>query len=603
MGRSGRALRLGVAVTIVGAASGCYSGVSSGGGDVDDVGDGTADDDGGSSGDSGGDPLGPLCGEGDPAPTPLRRLSMRQYENSLADLLGGVDAPGFAAAQSFLADLPADGEKEAWFSNADLRLSQQHVDAYYQIADAAAEAVASDDASLSAIAGACALSEALDDGCLATFVRELGARAYRRPLEDEEVAALVEVVDAAAPGRDAYRDLLFTLLMAPDFLYLVETRGTPIDGREDLLAVSPYELASRLSYHFWQSMPDDELFAAAADGSLATEEGLTAQVDRMIAGPGRERVRATIGLLWGEWFGLAEFSGFSESASFATFAGDGMLATPEAKTSLRAAMVAEVQALTDHFTWDAPGTFADMLLTRDSFTDDPVLASLYGVPPWDGVGERPQMPADQRSGLLTRAAFLVTGDHKTAPLHRGAYIQRDIMCFATMPPPADLPADALDPPPFDPDATTRERYELKTAAAECQGCHSSFNPLGFAQESYDALGRWRTEERLIDDAGVELGALPVDTAVKVPNLIPGEFVDVEGPVQLMRNVVDAQRVEGCLARHYFQFAYRRPDANVDECVIEELTTTLEDGSIEGMLRLIALQPEFAVRAVGAEEGP
>lgn len=589
----GSTTRSAVAAAVLGTLGGCYQGLDASRVDTtaSESEDGTGD------AETDGDPVAPLCGADDPAPTPLRRLSMQQYENTLRDLLGGASSPGFGAALPYLADLPPDGEDGAWFANSDLRLSQQHVDGFYGIADA----IAADDTALAEIAGECALAEALDDGCLRAFVREFGLRAFRRPLADDDVERFVAMIDPTTTPRDAYRDLLFTFLMAPDFLYLVETRGTPIDDREDLLALSTWELASRLSYHYWQSMPDDALFAAAADGSLATSEGLQAQVDRMLAD---DRVRATVRGFYGEWFALAEFSGFADTAAFTTFAGDLPLADDDAKQALRAAMVAEVDAITERFTWDEPGSFADMLLTDVSPTADPTLAAIYGVQPWSGTGDPPLLPADQRAGLLTRAAFLVTGDHKTAPLHRGAYLRRDILCMATPPPPSTLPPDALDPPPFDPDLTTRQRYEQKTAAQECQGCHANFNPIGFAQESYDALGRWRTEERLVADDGTQVGVLPIDTAVAIPGVFAGDPRPVDGPVELMRFVVDSGLVDACLARHWLRFTVRRAETSADACVVEQLTESLGDaGTIQAMIREIALQPEFAVRKVAQEDDP
>jgi hypothetical protein len=583
---------LGVGACAVGLMSGgCY-----GGRDADEAAEGDTEG-GGDAGDS----VGELCNDGDPSAAPLRRLSIREYENTLADLLGD-ESPALQAASAFIAEMPTDGEAHHWFSNADLRLGQRHVDNWYQVADAVANVIAEDDDELIALAGDCALADAADPACLETFIADFGLRAFRRPLEAEEVAIFAGLADGSEPGRDAYRDIVFTLLMSPDFLYVVETHGKPIGGRDDLLALTPWEIASRLSFHFWQSMPDDELFAAAADGSLATEAGFEAQLDRMLEGSGRERTRRAFQMFYDEWFGLDVFTGFASSPAFATFAEGLDLETPDSRSALRAAMVEEVRALTDHHTWESPGSFADMLTTDLSFTPDPVLASIYGVAPWTGTGDHVRVPADERSGLLTRAAFLVSGDHKTAPMHRGIHVLRDIMCAGTPPPPADLPEDALEPPVFDPDLTTRERYEIKTAAAECQACHASFNPLGFAHESYDSLGRWRTSERLIDDDGQIVGELAIDASVAVSGLVEGSPV-VDGPVELMQLVVDSGRIDRCFARHYFQYTHRRVDGIADACVIDELEEIVtETGSLQAMLRGIALQPEFRVRRAGEEGG-
>ena len=432
-------------------------------------------------------------------------------------------------------------------------------------------------------------------GGLDAFIADFGLRAYRRPLTGDEIAAYASIADdPEAIGPIAYRDVVFTFLMAPQFLYHFETNGAPIDGREDLLSLDPYEIASRLSYHFWQTMPDDELLAAAADGSLGTEEGYLAQVDRILLGPDRERLRETIEAFYHDWYALDAFGGFVDTPAFNTFAQgvdvDG----------LREAMVAEIHTLTAYYTWERGGTFADLLLSNASVTDSPQLAALYGVQPWSGSGEPPTFADGERSGLLTRAAFLVTGDEKTGPIHRGAVARDKILCAPLPPPdPDSLPEDALDPPPLDPNLSTRQRFEVKTAAAECQACHALLNPIGFAQEQYDALGRFRTTERIIDDSGAEIGTVPVDPAVTVPGLVEGEPA-VSGAVDLMQLVVETGDTERCFATQYFEFTFRREPDTADDCVIDNLETSLSEGTIEDVLREVALQPEFRVRAVESQ---
>ena len=570
---------------------GCYEGVS-GGADSATDGEGTGDD-GPDSGDDGNVPgVDELCNGEDPSITPLRRMSVLQYENTVRDLLGeGAAAEILPDLEAFFADLPPDGDAEAAFANMDLRISQRHVNNYYMVADGLANGLLDSDARLADVAGDCATSTAIDDGCIEDFIVDFGLRAYRRPLTDDEVELYRGMVDPDRTQPEVIRDLVFVFLMSPRFLYHFETEGVEIDGRADLLGLTAWEIASRLSYHFWQSMPDQELFDAAADGSLTTEEGYEAQVDRILADESG-RLRESFRRFYADWYRLDAFSGFAATAAFQAFA-DGQEVD-------YADMVAEIEALTDHYTWDTEGTMADMVLSDLSFTQSPDLARIYGVEAWNGQGTPPTMPAGERSGLLTRAAFLVTGDEGTAPLHRGAWLRAAILCQPIDPPdPNVLPADALDPPPLDPSLTTRERYEAKTAAAECAACHALFNPIGFAQEAYDALGRYRTEERIFDDTGALLATVPIDTSVTVQGLGSGEQ-NVNGPVELMNVVVDTGDLEACFARHYFEYTYRRAEQSEDECIIEELGGELTDGSIQSMLRQVALQPEFRVRKVEGE---
>jgi hypothetical protein len=157
------------------------------------------------------------------------------------------------------------------------------------------------------------------------------------------------------------------------------------------------------------------------------------------------------------------------------------------------------------------------------------------------------------------------------------------------------------PPPFDPNASTRERFEAKVAPTGCAGCHSTFTPYGMALEAYDGLARFRTDERLIDDDGQEIGTVPVDTAVDAE--IDGQTVPLAGPVEMSEALADSQLAAECFARHYFRYTYRRAEQPGDECslaaVLGEVAPEMSDsGSLAGALRQIAMGDAFKQRVVG-----
>jgi hypothetical protein len=252
-----------------------------------------------------------------------------------------------------------------------------------------------------------------------------------------------------------------------------------------------------------------------------------------------------------------------------------------------------------------------MLLSDRSFTQSPHLARLYGVEPWDGTGEHPRFPEGERSGLLTRAGFLVTGEHFTNPVFRGALVRRHILCRDLHPPdPSDLPPGSLDPPEFRTDMTTRERYEEKTKNQPCAGCHTEINPIGFVLESYDALGRFRTHEQVLDPlTGDILAELPLDTTV-VPQITLEDTTPVSAPRALMERVADSGLVEACFARNYFRYAFGRHETAADGCVLEDIRSSLvqsadggdQPGTLREALRALALAPSFRARVVGADGG-
>lgn len=530
------------------------------------------------------------CTDGALSVSPLRRLSALQYENTIHDLFAesGLDATTAAATE--IARLPVD-EAGSTFRILDARVSAQHVRAYYRIADCVASYVASDDGNLAALAGDCALDAAPTAACIDAFLSDFGLRAFRRPLTDDERARYHALNDGTRDTREVFRALVFSILMAPALVYHVEVDG---DGDDARYTLDAYALASRLSYHFWQSTPDAPLLAAAADGSLLTEAGYAAELDRMMNDP---RTEDTIATFWGEWLQLDWLGAFPTTPAFTTFAEGTTIGEPGADHL--EAMGDEIRAMTRHFTFETAGTLDDLFLTDLSFTESPHLAAIYGVEPWDGVGDYPTMPAGERAGLLTRAAFLLTGTEETHPVHRGAAVRRRILCDdLPQPDPASLPPGSLDSPPVTADLTTRERYAQKTANEPCATCHTQINPIGFVLERYDAIGRLRTEERVIDQVtGEVIATLPIDSSA-APRIGAEEPATIASGVELSQSVVDSNKVEGCFARQYFRFTYGREEIGEDGCALERVRGTLASGgSLREALRAIAEEPSFRSRRV------
>jgi len=513
-----------------------------------------------------------LC-EGDPVapPAPLARFGASEYENNLRALFG--DAPIDALAEP-LAALPKDDpEEEGAFGRQDARLFERHVETWFRIADTLAQRAAADPSILG--------TDCADAECLARF---LLPRAFRRPASDEEIAgALAAASDFS--GSEELHAVVFTTLMAPDFLYRFENRGREQDGVVNLTA---YELASRLSYHFWGGPPDERLLEAAASGALETEEGYADEVERLYADP---RTTASIHRFFEEWLHLERGELVSSPRLDALYDG--------ATDGLAQAMHDEVLALIDH-ELSTGGDWRDVLTSNESFASDPRLADLYGVEPWDGEGEPPTFPEGERSGLLTRAGMLVSADGSTNPFRRGVLVRRAILCDHVNPPPGELPADALTPPDVRPGQTTRDVFEDKVAEEPCASCHAQFSPLGYALEAYDGLGRFRMDEHLITATGEDLGFAAVDADV-LPAVDDDDASRVSGPVELSARIAESDKANQCLARHYFRFTYRRFEAEADGCTLLGWSEALEDGAtLADALRTVALDPVFRQRRLDEE---
>lgn len=503
-----------------------------------------------------------------PAGDTLKRLTITQYRNTLRDLsawaLGRELDPALdaqvIAALALLDQAPPDRRAHGGYRRLDQALDQRHVDVALRVGVALGDALSAP-AQLERIAGPCAtdLDPENDAACLVAFIERFGARALRRPLERQDVAFYASL--------GAYADVITVLLNAPELLYFVEHGQDEAAERPGTYRLSAFELASRLSYQFWQTMPDDALWQAAQDGSLRRPDVLEAQVDRLLADP---RARATLHELFTDWLALDDIP---------------MLEPPE----LRQHMIDEVLAMLDHYTWDEPAGVAALLTSERSFARTDDLASVYGIEPWDGSAQPPLLPPGQRPGLLTRAAFLATGTEGTRPIKKGVLVRTRLLCDALPPPPANVNAK---PPALRDDMTTRQVVEQLTEqpGTACAGCHATqINPLGFAFEGFDGYGRARASEH----------GLAVDTR-SVPRVTPDDERASTGPGDLMQLMLDSGKVEACVARQYARFTLgRMEDPARDAALLERLRASLvQTGQLRAMLRAIALAPELAERAFG-----
>ena len=316
----------------------------------------------------------------------------------------------------------------------------------------------------------------------------LAERAYRRPVKTEEIDQLVSLVKSEMASGEkfeaAFKTAVLSVLCAKDFLYLVE--GSPEKNNPKL---NDWELASRLSYFLWSSMPDEPLIAAARNGTLHQPEVLRAQVQRMMHDP---RIARFTTAFPRDWLQLRQVGMFPPDKKL----------YPDYDTWLEKSMVAETQAY-----------FREVLeknLSLREFLDsnwamlNPRLAFHYQIPnvvedKFQRVSLRPE---DNRGGLLTQAAILsLTSDGtRHRPVHRGKWVLESIIGKTPPPPPANVPA--IEPTPAtQPKATLRNKLDAHKRDETCAACHQKIDPLGLAFDNYDAIGRWRTEEIVGDGAG------------------------------------------------------------------------------------------------------
>lgn len=484
---------------------------------------------------------------------PLARLTRREYVRTLKDLLG-VDFP--------LANLQPDGIVGLFFANVATAVSETQVDEYRLAAEQLAEAATVDPAALAGCA------PDAGETCARSFLESFGRRAFRRPLTAEEQEAYLAIyrVGSARDGfRGGLRLVITGMLQSPFFLYRVEPSPRSAAG---VVQLSGFEVASRLSYLITASTPDAALLDAAASGALDTQAGVSEQADRLLDTPA---ATSALGSFHEEWLKVSSVADLEKDATL----------FPEWNDELKVAIQAETAHFVGYVLGQGDGRFGS-LLTAPFSVIDPVLAPLYGVAAPVGVG-RVDFPPDQRSGLLTQAAFLSVKAHErqTSPVRRGIGLLQSLACISLPPPPPTVNADE---PAITPGATTRERFATHSANPTCAACHSKIDPPGFVLESYDAVGRYRTTE---NDA-------PIDTTVTIAALTPdlnGQYPNVRA---LLEKFAQTQAVGDCYSTQWFRYALKRDPVNRDACSLQRLLGAFDasQGTIRDLVRAVATADAF-----------
>jgi len=536
----------------------------------------------------------------------LRKLTTAQYTNTLRDIIkfalkgDGAAAMGVMTAIGPAFDLyPPDSRflNGAVPTNRQMNqaIQQSHVEESFGVAVAVGKELASKH--LQKIAGDCATDNNTgnDDQCITDFINGFGARAFRRTLDADDVKH-----HRTFYGTDskmdplAWADLIAGFLTAPQFLYMVEHGVDQVDGAKNVFQLSAFELASRISYHFTHSMPDDELWQLAVSGDLLNDKDYEQQVDRLM---GLADAQKGTKEFFEDTLRVEDFDDVAKNKGneqFKLFAKENL-----PSDNLRAAMAEDAIGMAQYYTWQSDGTMGDLLSSERSFARSKELADIYGTDTWDGKGEPPMFPAEQeRVGIFTRAGFLSTGLVTTRPIIKGAHMRTSWLCDEIPPPDpgaANTPQDTTN-------RTTREAVELITEqnGTTCKSCHLTFtNHIGFATESFDGLGRYRTEEMVFDAAKKPNGTVPVNTT-SIPQIIADDMTEVNGPAGLMKLVRESGKVEACFARHYFRYTFARlEDEERDGCALEQLRASVagKDATLRGLFREAALMPEFKTRLI------
>lgn len=377
-------------------------------------------------------------------------------------------------------------------------------------------------------------------GCVETILRRFATRAFRRPVTDSELARLLKLVEMAQADGDTFEQALRwpvqAVLCSPHFLFRIELdRPTQ--------AISDYELATRLSYFLWSSMPDEALFELAGKGTLHQPEVLESQVRRMLQDP---KSFALVENFADQWLQIRNLRNVSPSQRrFSSFNDKLRLAMGKETQLFFQAIMKEDRSVLEFL--DADFTFLNEQLAKH-----------YGI---EGVtGEefqRVSLDSDQRGGVITQASVLTVTSNptRTSPVKRGKWILEQILGAPPPPPPPGVPElpsgreVALS-------GTLRQRMEQHRSDPSCAACHRSMDPLGFGLENYDGIGAWRTREYQFS----------IDATGELPD---GRKFD--GPKELKKILLDrSPEFVRSLSEKMLTYASGRGLEYYDKCAVDDI---------------------------------
>jgi hypothetical protein len=494
-----------------------------------------------------GDPTGEPA-DGLPQTSRFPRLSHTQWENTVKDLLLLPEITG--KSELFIGD-PISG---GFDNNSEaLKVSATLWTDYQRAAEEVAQMVAADPAQLAKLVPAV---EGDSDAKATAFITQFGRRAYRRPLTAEEVARHLEIFNFGVsnpgdlePFTSGVRLTIQAMLQSPFFLYRVESGEAPVG---DKIPLSDHEIAAKLSYMLWNTMPDDELFAAADGATLTTPAGVAAQATRMLDDP---RAHAMVAAFHHQLLKVDHYGDvYKDPDRF-----------PNYDPAMNQHMATETLMFVEDMVFGQEGGLAELLTAPHTFVNA-ALAPLYGVqPPAGDEFGRVDLDPAQRAGILTQIGFLASnaGAFENDPIHRGVFLNLQLLCTGLPPPPNVVPPL---PPPME-GQTLRERIDAHTGIGTCgEGCHGYLiNPLGFAFEHYGPLGEWQTM-----DAGK-----PVDAAAEFQFLAGKQSFN--GAVELANVMADSVETHRCYVGHLLEYGYARSPQKADN----DLIFGIADASLEG----------------------
>jgi hypothetical protein len=500
---------------------------------------------------------------------PLRRITRFEYNNTVRDLLGITSNPANA--------LPGEEAGSGFGNDADaLGVSRLLIDGYRSVAQQIAKQVTADATAVVALTG-CDPAITGEDKCQQQFLTDYLTRAFRRPPDSDDLsaykAAFSQGKTLGGTFASGARAVVERSLQSAQFLYRVEV-GQSVDATRSLARPTGYEMATRLSYLLWGSMPDKALRDAAAQGKLDSKEGVLAEARRLLAD---NRAKDSLRYFHDQLYGIGGLDHLERDAGF----------YPTFKPGMGALFRQETELFLDHVVWKGAGNLATVLTAPYTFANGP-LATFYGIPGVSGDAfQMVNVDATRRAGLLTQASVLTitTPGSRNDPVVRGKWLYTKMLCGVVPDPPQNVPKL---PEPV-PGQSVRERLAMHRADPACAGCHTLMDPIGLPFEHFDGVGLWRDTDN---------GA-PIDDSGQIPTTdVAGPF---NGALEFAQKLAQSRDVRTCYAGRYLTYAYGRAINADDGCSRAVAETAFEQaqGNIKELMVAVTQTDGFLLRPLTA----
>lgn len=489
------------------------------------------------------------------ADVPTRIVTSQELNNALATLFPTLDIERV--------EMTYDSRVGSFVTNSREDVTTQHVRDFRLVAEDVAIQVQDNVEDIAPCAG-----EGDVRACAADAVEALATAAFRRPLEPAEQDGLMALYDAGnedAGHAGGMRFVTEAILQTPSFIYVTEA------ATNQPAALNDWEIAQRMAALLSRSIPDSLLLEAAGNGQLVNAEVREAHARRMLRGPlGQQMMRALVQ----QWLGLDRID---EQA----------FAQQEDNFELVDAMTAESTRMIDHVFEEENASWKALITTNTYFVDE-TLAEHYGIDLADATELRPgvyEVESDVRAGLLGTANFLALAH---GPVHRGLTIRQALLC-GNVPGPDGIDTDAIA---TEPEESERSKTEKRLDHNTCGGCHAMMDPLGLPYETFDDLGRYRTEDQYgnaVESTGEILATRDANGAVA-------------DSVELVNELVDSEQVRECVARNLFVWAFAREMREADACTVSRIEDALADNQDDLREALVSIvADDMFIQAVNTTE--